>query len=124
MTCSRVIIINKGRIEASDTPANLLKRLRTAGGIRLELKISQEAEVAVMETLGGLAGVRDVQPLEPDSGVDVEEGWRRFSVRTEAGSDLREDIYRLAVERGWTLRELSAVRATLEDVFVEMTRTD
>jgi len=38
MTCTRVIIINKGRIEACDTPENLLGRIRTAGGVTLEAK--------------------------------------------------------------------------------------
>src|SRR5215213_2090210 len=38
MTCTRVIIINKGRIEASDTPQNLLTRLRSPGEIRLEAR--------------------------------------------------------------------------------------
>src|SRR5438045_5993757 len=38
MTCSRVIIIHKGRIEACDTPENLLGRIRTAGGVTLEAR--------------------------------------------------------------------------------------
>jgi ABC-2 type transport system ATP-binding protein len=42
MTCSRVIIINKGRIEACDTPENLLHEIRTAGGVVLEAKVGNE----------------------------------------------------------------------------------
>ena len=42
MTCSRVIIINKGRIEACDTPENLLGRIRTAGGVTLEAKVGAD----------------------------------------------------------------------------------
>src|SRR5207237_9586939 len=42
MTCSRVIIINKGKIEASDTPENLVKHMRTAGGILLEAKTGND----------------------------------------------------------------------------------
>src|SRR5438477_5423701 len=57
MTCSRVIIINKGRIEASDTPQNLLSQLRTAGGVRLEAKTNTDNG---LEQLSKLAGVRDV----------------------------------------------------------------
>src|SRR5437763_3698791 len=38
MTCSRVVIINRGKIEASDTPENLVNALRAAGGIRVEAK--------------------------------------------------------------------------------------
>ena len=41
MTCSRVIIIHKGKIEACDTPENLLSRIRTAGGVQLEAKVGR-----------------------------------------------------------------------------------
>src|ERR1700759_3056374 len=42
MTCSRVIIINRGRIEACDTPENLLGRIRTAGGVFVEAKVGHD----------------------------------------------------------------------------------
>src|SRR6516164_1087520 len=42
MTCSRVIIINKGRIEACDTPENLLGRIRQAGAVELEAKVGND----------------------------------------------------------------------------------
>ncbi len=57
MTCSRVIIIHKGRIEACDTPENLLGQIRTAGGVRLEAKVGKDDGV---EELKKIAGVRDV----------------------------------------------------------------
>jgi ABC-type multidrug transport system ATPase subunit len=41
MTCSRVIIINKGRIEACDTPENLLGEIRTASGVWSKRKSAQ-----------------------------------------------------------------------------------
>lgn len=114
MTCSRVIIIHNGRIEASDTPHNLLTQLRTAGGIRLEARTGGDNGV---EQLSKIAGVKDVA-------VETVDDWSRFLLRVEANSDLREEIFRLAVERQWTVRELSGRNATLEDVFVEMTQTD
>jgi ABC-2 type transport system ATP-binding protein len=42
----------------------------------------------------------------------------------EAGTDVREEVFRLANERHWMLRELSQRKATLEDVFVEITHPD
>src|SRR5450755_4371248 len=42
MSCSRVIIINKGRIEACDTPQNLLGEIRTAGGVFVEAKVGSD----------------------------------------------------------------------------------
>src|SRR5438105_2493830 len=114
MTCSRVIIINKGKIEASDTPQNLLSQLRTAGGVRVEAKTGADGGV---EQLSKLAGVRDVS-LETDG------EWKTFVLRVESNTDLREEVYRLAVERKWTVRELSRRKATLEDVFVEITQAE
>ncbi len=52
------------------------------------------------------------------------DGYRGFLLRVEAGADPRAEIYRLAVDRKWTLRELARRRATLEDVFVEITHAE
>ncbi len=114
MTCSRVIIINKGRIEACDTPENLLGQIRTAGGVVLEAKVAADNGV---EELKKIAGVRDV--TTSDDGE-----WKIFSLRVEADSDVREEVFRLAADRRWTVRELSQRKATLEDVFVEITHPE
>src|SRR5205823_14722366 len=50
--------------------------------------------------------------------------WKIFSLRVESGVDVREEIFRLANARHWTVRELTQRRATLEDVFVELTHPD
>jgi ABC-2 type transport system ATP-binding protein len=42
----------------------------------------------------------------------------------ESGADVREEIFKLATARHWSIRELSQRRATLEDVFVEITHSD
>ncbi len=97
MTCSRVIIIHKGRIEACDTPENLLGKGE--------------------EQLKRIPGVRDVV-------TDGEDDWKKFSLRVESGADVREEVFRLAVERQWAVRELTQHRGTLEDVFVELTHPD
>ena len=114
MTCSRVIIINKGRIEACDTPQNLLGEIRTAGGVFLEAKVGTDNGI---EQLKQIAGVRDVTEK-------VDGDWRKFSLRVESGLDVREEVFQLATARRWSLRELSQRRATLEDVFVEITHAD
>ena len=114
MTCSRVIIINKGRIEACDTPENLLSRIRTAGGVIVEAKVGSDKGA---EELRKIHGVRDVT-----TSSDGE--WEVFALRVEADTDVREEVFRLASERHWTLRELSQRKATLEDVFVEITHPD
>src|SRR6059036_3880311 len=114
MTCSRVIIIHKGRIEACDTPDNLLGRIRQAGGVVLEAKVGNDNGA---EELKKISGVREVV-------TDGEDEWKRFSLRVESGADVREEVFRLAAERHWAVRELTQRRATLEDVFVELTHPD
>ena len=69
------------------------------------------------EELRKIAGVRDVT-------ASVDGDWQVFALRVEANTDVREEVYRLASARRWTLRELSQRRATLEDVFVEITHPD
>jgi hypothetical protein len=59
-----------------------------------------------------------------DVSVAEEAGWKVFSLRVESGADVREEVFRLARDRRWDVRELSARRATLEDVFVEITHPD
>ena len=114
MTCSRVIIIHKGRIEACDTPENLLGQLRQAGGVVLEAKVGKDNGA---EELKKISAVRDVA-------MDVDGEWKIFSLRVESGADVREEVFRLATARRWTVRELTQRRATLEDVFVEITHAD
>ncbi len=114
MTCNRVIIINKGKIEASDTPANLLSQLRGVGGVRLE---AQPGLDNGREWLEKVTGVREVTET-------VEGDWKLYQLRIETGADPREEIYRLAAQRRWALRELTRQRATLEDVFIEVTQSD
>ena len=114
MTCSRVIIIHKGRIEACDTPENLLGKIRQAGGVILEAKVGKDNGA---DELKKISGVREVI-------TDGEDDWKRFSLRVESGVDVREEVFRLATERHWAVRELTQRRATLEDVFVEITHSD
>ena len=114
MTCSRVIIIHKGQIEACDTPDNLLGKIRQAGGVVLEAKVGSDDGA---EQLKKIPGVRDVVS-------DGENDWKRFSLRVESGLDVREEVFRLATDRHWAVRELTQRRGTLEDVFVELTHPD
>ena len=114
MTCSRVIIIHRGKIEACDTPENLLGQMRSATGVALEAKVGSDDGAAELRRI---RGVRDVT-------TDAEGDWKLFTLRVEAGADVREEVFRLATDRRWTVRELSQRRATLEDVFVEITHPD
>ncbi len=111
--CSRVVVIHKGEIRASDTAENLLKNHRAAGRMRLEAKVGAEAATA----LSAVAGVKDVS-------VEADGDWSIFQMVLEANADPSEEVLRVAMSKGWPVRELTRRRPTLEDVFVELTHSD
>jgi ABC-2 type transport system ATP-binding protein len=115
MTCNRVIIIDGGQIKAADTPANLIGKMRAAG--RIQVEIEADADV-VAGALNRLSQVKKVTPEALDG------AWTRYTVWVDSGTDSRERIAQLASQHGWPLRSLFRHVATLEDVFVELTRKD
>ena len=110
--CHRVLIIDRGRLVAEGTPAAL--RAQSQGRPRLRVTV-KDAPADAIEVLGALDGVCGVEPGH-------EAG--RFTLECETGSDLREAVFRMAVERRWVLLELVERAATLEDVFVRLTTRD
>lgn len=112
MICARVIIIQGGRIVAADRTENLLGGLQ--GQRRVTLEVRGPAE-AITRGLQAVPGVRSVA-LEPGG------EWLRCVCLCDGGADIRADVFALVAREGWTLRELQAERANLEDVFVELTK--
>src|SRR5471030_36457 len=111
LTCSRVLVINRGRIEASDTPANLTKLVRVGGSIVLEVRAPA---ADVVSRLKALPDIEDVEIDLPGEGE-----WTHAKIFAKPGIDVRESIYGVVRQNNWTLRELSRVKATLEEAFVE-----
>jgi ABC-2 type transport system ATP-binding protein len=114
MTCSRVIILNKGRIEDDGAPEALTRRLLAGSAVVIEVKASAEL---VRSTLGGIPDLDEIETEET-------EGWCRAHIYAVKGTDLREAVAAAVLRAGWPLRELVRQKATLEDVFVELTHED
>ena len=112
--CSRVIVIHKGKIRASDTAENLLRNHRTAGSMRLEAAVGDDLAA---ESLLKIPGVKDVT-------VQSDGEYSNFQLKLEANADPSEEVMNLAMTRRWKVRELTRRRPTLEDVFVELTHSD
>ena len=110
MTCSRVLILNKGRIIANGTPSELRERtgLSLESPVRLEALVPDAAEA--LTALGALASVSSVRVL------GTEEGWTTFEI-LPSGDDPRAALFEEAVKRGWNLRELAARKFSLEEIF-------
>jgi len=114
MICGRVIIINNGRIVASDTMENLKAGFKRGRAIIVEMNAKPaEAEKALAAT----KGVRAVKLLSSN-------GTCRFRVVPEAHVDPRADVFRCLAASGWTVTEISSESLTLEDVFVRVTTSE
>jgi len=111
--CDRVLIIDRGKIVAEGTPQELRRRLAGSPVVHAAFRGSVAAREAV-EALPGVASVEQ-------TGTDQE---TRVRVECVEGADLSEEIFHIAVSRGWVLRELMREALSLEDVFVRLTRHD
>lgn len=113
MTCSRVLILQKGRIVAADTPEALKKNMAKGGQV-------------VAELAGPLGELRDAweqaSDVEDYDVSPVDGAFFRCALTAREGVDLRPQVFQLAKDRGWELRELTRSRHSLEDVFIAMTR--
>lgn len=115
MTCDHVIIIDEGKIKATGSPSELVSEMRAAGKIIVELQADVETAA------GALSRIEHVKKIIQE---DSDDEWARFSILVDSGTDTRERIANLAAQYGWPIRTLHRHTATLEDVFVELTRKD
>ena len=113
MTCDRVVIINKGKIAAVDTPQNLTMQLK--GGQRIRLEV-QAPEKPLQELLAKIPGSNRVQ-VEPARA----NGHVAATIEAAPGKDIRSQIAASVVERGWALYELKGVSLSLEEIFLQLT---
>ena len=114
-TCHRIVIINKGKVVAVDTPDNLTARLR--GSETMYLQVAGPAD-EVQTQLAELAGTTRV------AATPVKEGLVEVEVDSEQGRDIRRELAAAVVGRGWGLLELRPMRMSLEDIFLSLTTED
>ncbi len=111
-TCQRVVIINRGKVVAVDTPDNLTSKLRGSAAMYLQVD-AQGADVA--SVIRQVPGVTDVHAADTQGGLEV---------ASETGRDVRRDLAARVVSQGWGLLELRPMRISLEDVFLQLTTDD
>lgn len=112
-TCHRVVIINKGRIVASDTPYNLDARLRGSQTIALQVRGPVKE---IMSAVKAIDGVKDVRTK-----TSVGDGLWQYEVETEPGSDVRATLSATIVKASWDLVELTTAALSLEEIFLQLT---
>jgi ABC-2 type transport system ATP-binding protein len=115
MTCNRMVIMYEGKILAADSPENLQRLMSSNSQVLAEIM----APVAdLRECWASMPEIEhfDVSPAEGD--------YFRCALTPHNGLDLRPRIFALVRERGWSLRELTRSRHSLEDIYVQVTRPD
>lgn len=109
--CNRVLIINKGRIVAEDTPERLQDRL--TGARRISIQVSGDTD-GVEKVVGTVSGVTRVNGRE-DGKLEFE---------TLPGADPRPEVARALVQGGYDLLEMRPIGVSLEDIFLQLTRDE
>jgi ABC-2 type transport system ATP-binding protein len=111
MICDRVMIINKGKIVAMDTPTNLMKQLKPGSNLVLEIRGDGEK---IKNSLSKVDSVKTVTYRKKD---DANE----FYVNGTGDKDIREDVFNCIVKDNYLLREMKRQTITLEEIFHQIT---
>ncbi len=112
MTCDRVVIINKGKVVAMDTPTGLTNQMKGAEKIAMVVDGPSDA---VTESVKRIDGVLDVKLDGGSNG-----GPKNYTVECKLDTDLRSVLAKAIVSSGWGLLELRGVSMSLEDVFINL----
>ncbi len=119
--CDRVMIMNRGQIQADGSPKDLINA--TPGPIRFTVEIRTNPTAGIAHALRVLAAVPGVDSTIADESQpdDSSRGWSRVIVNAMPNeSDLREPIAGAAEDKGLFIRELSQHRQTLESIFMSL----
>ncbi len=113
LTCHRMIILREGKILAEGTPDNLQQTMSKSVQVIAEIA-APEAELKKCWDEMPEVALFDI--------VAVDGGFQRCALTPRDGTDLRPQVFALAKQRGWALRELTRNRHSLEDIYVRLTR--
>lgn len=111
--CDHILIISKGKLVASDTPDHLERLLNGSESVEIETKASEEKVHAALQRV---EGIDTVQTEKTEIGTT----YVRIQVKPEA--DIREKVFIAFAEEKTPLLTLKAVKASLEEVFMELTQ--
>jgi ABC-2 type transport system ATP-binding protein len=110
-TCSRVVIINRGRVVAVDTPENLTSRLGGTSAMYVEIDSGGVDASSALSDVPGVTGVSVSATRGGIVGYEV----------ASAGRDVRRELAAAIVGRSWGLLELRPMRMSLEEIFLQVT---
>jgi len=111
-TCERVVIINKGKVVAVDTPDNLTGRLQGTVSMFVDVDPNGHDVAAILSRVAGVTGVTEAERRGSSIG---------FEVASEPGRDIRRELAQAIVGGGCGLLELRPMRVSLEEIFLSLT---
>ena len=119
-TCEQVIIINKGKLVATDSVSNLQSRARGAGSVLVEIASHDGAleRELVMQRLEQVPGVSRVVFKESRDNLSA------FEIEGKTDRAMRAELARAIVASGWDLNELRSASVSLEEIFLQLTSSD
>ncbi len=109
--CNRVLIINKGKIVAEDSPDKL--RTRLSGGDRIGLKVAGDG-AGLPEALNQVSGVTAVRTVKDGD----------YEIETVSGGNIRPELAKVVVNGGWGLLEMRSLGMSLEDIYLQLIQTE
>lgn len=115
MTCTRVVIIDRGRVVAVDSPQHLMTQ--SSGAERVYLEVLGPADL-LENAVKDLPGVLRMQVQA------VDDGKVQLHVESQSRRDIRADLAALVVSKGWGLLEMRSVTMSLEDIFIKLTTSE
>ena len=111
--CDRVIVINKGKLVADDTPDRLSKQLSSDHRLVLRIDGPENDTYSILSKIGGVVKVEKLGEKEP--------GTRDYIVEAETGIDIRRAIFSRLADRGYPILSMRSSEMTLEDIFLQLT---
>lgn len=110
--CKKVIIINKGKMIAIDTPQNLENKAKQENRIKI---VIEDKQGKLEEIAKSIKGVKQIDFIK-----DNEDGTKEYTIQTEEKIDIRKEIFSKCAKEEMTIFELKQAEATLEDAFMKL----
>ena len=110
--CNRVIIINKGKIVAIDTPENLENKVAQNNVVYVTVEDPENKIESIKENLNN---IKDIQFV-----IENEDKTKKYIIKGEKDIDLRKEIFETLAKEGITIFEMKKADATLEDAFMKL----
>ena len=115
--CDEILIISHGRLVASDTTENLMHYMDSDAMLEISIRAPKEQAKNSFAQLHHVVAVLEATKQNED---DKHLNLTSFEIRTD-GADVREAVFGICAEKNWPIYEMNYSKATLEDVFMELT---